>query len=363
MRRRPIPTLSLSFIDAILCGFGSVVLLFLILSHDAVSSRREASAELQRELDHLAADVLHRRGQVADLEAGLEATDAANDRLRTRAEAIAERVAGRRYDLAVLEKDNVAREADLARLKADLKASEEGKNRLEGGAQQRTPGGERVRAFPGEGDRQYLTGLKVGGERILILLDASASMLAERIVDIVRLRNLPKARARQAGKWQRALATVDWIATQIPANARFQIYRYGETAEAVVPSSDGQWLDAGDPAVLNGAVETAKTLTPGGGTSLYRGLEVITRLEPAPDNVFLITDGLPTIDREPGDAYKISGQRRLRYFNRAIKDLPEGIPVNVVLLPMEGDPMAASAYWRLAQLSRGSFLSPPEDWP
>jgi hypothetical protein len=30
---------------------------------------------------------------------------------------------------------------------------------------------------------------------------------------------------------------------------------------------------------------------------------------------------------------------------------------------MEGDPLAAAAYWRLAQLSRGSFLSPAEDWP
>jgi hypothetical protein len=37
--------------------------------------------------------------------------------------------------------------------------------------------------------------------------------------------------------------------------------------------------------------------------------------------------------------------------------------VNVILLPMEGDPMAASAFWRLAQLTRGSFLSPAEDWP
>jgi hypothetical protein len=30
---------------------------------------------------------------------------------------------------------------------------------------------------------------------------------------------------------------------------------------------------------------------------------------------------------------------------------------------MEGDPMAASAFWRLAQTTRGSLISPAEDWP
>ena len=34
--------------------------------------------------------------------------------------------------------------------------------------------GRQVRAFVGTGNRQYLTGLKLDGERVLILLDASA---------------------------------------------------------------------------------------------------------------------------------------------------------------------------------------------
>jgi hypothetical protein len=35
----------------------------------------------------------------------------------------------------------------------------------------------------------------------------------------------------------------------------------------------------------------------------------------------------------------------------------------VILLPMEGDPMAPGAYWTLARRSQGSFLSPSRDWP
>ena len=361
--RRPLQTLSLSFLDAICCGFGAVLLLFLILSHNSAAQRRETNATLQQEVEALERQVLGGREQAAELGADLERVSARRQRLLAQAKTMTENIAGRRYDLAQLETDRIARETHVNRLKADLKSRDEEFQRLEGGALQRAEEGDRLRAFPGQGDRQYLTGVKVGGQRILILFDTSASMLAERIVDIVRLRNLPVAEQRAAVKWRRALATLDWIATQIPLGSRFQIYSFNERAEPVVRDSAGRWLDAGDPAALNGAVDATKKIVPQGGTSLYHALKVISELNPRPDNVFLVTDGLPTIDRERGLRYTISGEQRLRFFNDALESLPRGIPVNVILLPMEGDPMAASAFWRLAQASRGSFISPAEDWP
>ena len=53
----------------------------------------------------------------------------------------------------------------------------------------------------------------------------------------------------------------------------------------------------------------------------------------------------------------------MKYYNQAIDRLPNGIPVNVILAPMEGDPFAASAFWQLAQATRGAFLAPSRDWP
>lgn len=363
MKRRPLTTLSLSFIDAICCGFGAIVLLFLILSHNSQAQRREATDAIQAQVSALERQVLSGREQAAALGASLKQAEKRREGLLAQAADLTENIAGQRYDLAKVEADSLARESHLNRLKTDLKSLEEESKRLEGGARQQAREGDRLRAFPGEGDRQYLTGLKVGGQRILILLDTSASMLAERIVDIVRLRNLPAQEQRRAAKWRRALATVDWISTQIPAGASFQIYGFGERAQPVTPGSGGRWLSAGDPAALNGAVEAAKKIVPTGGTSLFHALEVINSLEPRPDNVYLVTDGLPTIDREPGLRYKISGEQRLDFFDSALAALPKGIPVNVILLPVEGDPMAAAAFWRLAQASRGSLLSPAEDWP
>jgi len=363
MKRRPLTTVSLSFIDAILCGFGAIVLLFLILSHNSTTQRREATEALQAEVDALAKEVLSGREQTAALGARLDRATQRRQGMLAQSKDLSERIAGRRYDLAQLETSSIAREAHFNRLKSDLKSRDEELKRLEGGALQRDREGDRLRAFPGEGDRLYLTGMKVGGRRILILLDASASMLAERIVDIVRLRNLPEAEQRKSFKWRRALSTVDWIATQIPASSRFQIYAFNETARPVSGKAAAGWLDAGDPTALNGAVEAARRIVPRGGTSLYHAFNVIRQLDPKPDNVFLVTDGLPTMDRERGVSSTVTGEQRLRLFNDALAMLGRDVPVNVILLPIEGDPMAASAFWRVAQATRGSFLSPAEDWP
>jgi hypothetical protein len=59
----------------------------------------------------------------------------------------------------------------------------------------------------------------------------------------------------------------------------------------------------------------------------------------------------------------VSGRDRLRLFDRATRALPRGVPVNIFLYPMEGDPMAAPVFWKLAIATRGSFLTPSKDWP
>ena len=76
------------------------------------------------------------------------------------------------------------------------------------------------------------------------------------------------------------------------------------------------------------------------------------RLNPPPDNILLITDGLPTQGRTPPRGGTVSGKERLRLFERAVQALPRRAPVNTLLLPMEGDPMAAPAFWKLAMATR-----------
>ena len=81
-----------------------------------------------------------------------------------------------------------------------------------------------------------------------------------------------------------------------------------------------------------------------------------------PDNVILLTDGLPTMGKTAGRG-TVTPRQRLKLFDQAYKEVPKGTPFNVLLYPMEGDPKAASSFWQLAMATRGSFMSLSEDWP
>jgi len=363
MARRKIEVFSLSFLDVIACGFGAVVLFYTILSAQAGVQRQHRNDELQSEVNRLEEQVLEGYKNLVVLRNSLQGTDEA-----VPAEGMASRIIEEteklRQQLAEAEKETLSKREAIERLKQDLKSLDEGKRRLEAGTPSPGQPGTRIKGFIGSGDRQYLTGLKVGGQRILILVDVSASMMDESVVNVIRLRNMAEVRRMAAPKWRRAVATVDWITSQLPGKSQFQVYAFNTQARPLVTGSAGKWLAANDAAALNDALTALRKTVPQDGTSLENALAVAGTLSPRPDNILLITDGLPTQGATPPLVRKtIDGNGRLQLFERAIGKLPSGIPVNVILMPMEGDPMAPSAYWALARRTNGSFLSPARDWP
>jgi hypothetical protein len=222
--------------------------------------------------------------------------------------------------------------------------------------------GENVREFTGEGRRAYLTGLRLGEQRTLILLDTSASMLAETLVNVLRFRNLHDEAKRLAPKWQQAVKTVDWLTARFAPDTQFQIYLFGTTARPALPGSEGIWLNVSDTEATEKTIEVVNETLPEGGTSLLAAFSAIGHLNPRPDNVILITDGLPTQGGGSSGA-AVSGRDREKLFRDALGVIPDKIPINVILLPMEGDPAAAGSFWRLAQLTAGSMITPTPDWP
>jgi hypothetical protein len=267
----------------------------------------------------------------------------------------------RTEDLAELENVSLARIESLEKLKSDVEAREEELKRLK--AIEAEGEGSRIRSFTGEGDRQYLTGLKVGGKNILIAVDASASMLDDDIVNVLRRRNMSDDRKLKAPKWQRAVRTVEWLSAQMPLDASFQIYSFNEQPKALLEPTQGEWIELGEGRELEDAMKHLKTLIPEKGTSLENLALAMAELKPPPDNVYLIIDSLPTMGTRPPRGATVSGKARLDLFQDAVRRLPAQVPINVIMFPMEGDPMAAAAYWNLARTSGGSFLSPSRDWP
>ena len=362
-RRRSVNVFSLSFLDAMTCGLGAVILVYMIINAAVGLHSGKMTEDLRADADTVDREVLDAYKRLVELRTAVEETSDELVTTRGLTGRLLQAVERLRVELAMAEDTSLARRESIEKLKSDLKTLDAETKRLTATLPTDEPPGDKVRAFLGDGDRQYLTGLKVGGQRILLLVDASASMLDETIVNVIRLRHMPDDKKRAARKWRQATATVDWLTTQLPRDSLFQLYTFATEVRPVVPDSDRQWLDAGDREVLDDAVERLQEVVPGGGTSLYRALRSVRLLEPRPDNVILIADGLPTWGERPPSRSKISGKDRLKLFRRAVRELPNGIPVNTILLPMEGDPMAPAAYWTLALATGGSFMSPSEDWP
>jgi hypothetical protein len=188
-------------------------------------------------------------------------------------------------------------------------------------------------------------------------------MLDETLVNVIRMRNMPEYRRLQSEKWRRAVSTVDWLTAQIPAKSKFQVLAFNTRAWPAVKDSDGKWLDGSDAQALADVMKSLRRTVPQDGTSLENVFTAMNALSPAPDNVYLITDGLPTQGATPPTRKTIDGDGRMKLFEKAIVKYPAKVPLNVILMPMEGDPYASGAFWALARRTNGSFLMPSRDWP
>jgi Mg-chelatase subunit ChlD len=363
MARRKVNVFSLSFLDAMTCGFGAVVLFFMILNATFGKTSGRMTADLHGEVDRLEEEVLEGYQKLVVLRNSVRETEQENVLAAGLSRRLIETLTTVQEELATYEQSTLAEREHVNKLKSDLKTLEEEVKRLSAAAPAEETPGDRIRSFVGDGDRQYLTGLKVGGSRILVLVDTSASMLGDTVVNVVRRRNLPDHVKIRSEKWQQAVSTVDWITTQFPRDSRFQIYGFSTDARPLVPGTGGRWLDAGNREELEEAVQRLRGVVPAGGTSLHHAFSAISAMRPAPDNVFLLTDGLPTQGRKPPSRTTISAKDRAKLFEEAVRELRSSPPMNVILFPMEGDPMAASAFWKLALATGGSYISPSEDWP
>jgi hypothetical protein len=359
MARRQTTTFSMSFLDVISCGFGAVVLFYTIISAQAGLYRIKENTDLNAEAKQLEQEVLDGYKHLAELRNALDSTEDRKIRAAGLSREMQDKLKATEEELARFEHDTLARREALVRLKADLKSLEESTRRLKAAAPvdstSRTP----------VLDRQQLVTLSVSGKHVLILVDASASMLDETLVNIIRLRNMPPERRIASAKWQQAVNTIEWVAARLPQTAQFQVYAFDTAPRPLVEDSAGRWLNAGDSAQVEKALSALRETAPTGGSSLQNAFAVIKSLDPAPDSVILVTDGLPTQgDKPPLMRTLVTMEQREDLMQDAVKSLPPSPPpFNVVLLPMEGDPAAPIYFWRLARATGGSLLSPAKDWP
>lgn len=354
---------SMSFLDCMSCGFGAVILFFMIINSQVVHKSETPPENAQAETTKLEFEILNQRKNLVLARNTMEQLE---DEKATAEDQIAQIIAlieQLKKELDEYDSTTLAKIERIEKLQSDIEQLEEEKKRLL--AQQRENEGEgsRVRTFVGDGDRQYLTGLRVGGDRILILVDSSASMLDRKIVNIIRRRNMPEADQLRSLKWRQAVASVDWLSAQLPPDSKFQMYTFNTEAAPVLEGTENVWIDVGDGSQVDEAIRKLRRTIPANGTNMKSAYEVISSLNPPPDNVIILLDGLPTMDSPTAERGMVTGAERLRYHYNAIDVIPSGVPVNILMYPMEGDYQASIAYWLLAYQTGGSFMSISKDWP
>lgn len=335
------------------CGLGAIILVFMLVKHNVDNSVIETEL-LQNDLDRLQSQERELRGNIASVEAQISQTDSA--------------VQSESRQIANLESSIAAQRQKNAQSKLQVTQLEK--------AIEKTDVAEKEDVIENEnvGEQNYLMGLKVEGRKIAIMMDASASMTDESLIDIIRRKNSSDAVKRQGPKWKRSRNVVKWLLARLPRGSDVTVLAFNATTKSL---GGAGWQRGSDARALTRIYRDLDSLTPTGATNLQLGLNKLAPLHPS--DLYIITDGLPT-DGESnfrslnpfadcsalwGKSNTISGECRTKLFRQTIADSapPSGVKVNIVLLPIEGDPEAAPEYWAWTAATGGLLISPAESWP
>lgn len=345
-KRRETEIFSLSFMDCICCGFGAVLLIFILTTGQKVDFSQQSLEDLRLRVRQLELQITQEQAEL-DRASRSTVTEAQLQAIIARNAADERKVTEQKDQLALLLEQMARMRQEMERL-LDLQKS------LPKEDEQPVP-------IPEVDRRQYLTGVKLEGERVLFILRASGSMLGESIEEAVARLQEPDFKKREAPKWQRVVRSIDWMISQLAPEQSFQILLFNEETRPLVPGGD--WIRRDDKAAVRDALARLRQVVPQGSANLERAFSTVRFLPQLPDAIVLLTDGLPTdsdTSPNPGDA---DDEARIRYFRYAQRQLPTRIPVSTILYPMTGDPGAPALYWEMAGSTRGALVSPARSWP
>lgn len=350
-KRRETEVFSLAFLDCICCGFGAVILVFILtvsqktmVDKSDVDVARDRLQKVQRDTS-MTKEELDRLAQVlAAAQLELQDVNAKNtqDQLK---------LSDRKRELLLMLQQTGALKDALHSLLGEKKALP-------------TEDVAPPIPIPNIDRRQYLTGVKLNGEFVVFLVRASGSMLDDTIDAAAARLEDPDDKKRQAPKWQRVVHSLQWMLASMDPDTHFQIFFWSEDVAPILPNRGEEWFSTKDRKTMVEVLKRLDEIVPKGGANLEKAFTAIRFLPKLPDSVVLFTDGLPTLSESLPMEGDVDEGSRIRFFEIARKQLPPRIPVSTILFPMlTGDPGAPGLYWELANATHGALVSPSKSWP
>jgi outer membrane murein-binding lipoprotein Lpp len=334
------------------CGLGAMVLVFILVKYDVSDSNAEAN--------NLVAEVRLLESQQVRLQQTL-------DQLRNTSQTENEKIKKLKEKIVQIKQGLSKKESNLKNKKGELTAL---KNSI---ATRPIAHKDDLIEDDRGGEENYLIGLKVEGRRIVVLIDSSASMTDEKLLNIIRRKNSSTQNKKQGPKWLRTKKIVRWLLARTPKVSQLSVLAFNDSIHSLGKS---KWVTVNTDGILKDFYEKLDSIVPTGATNLHKGLQAVSRLNAT--DLYIITDGLPTTGESNyahlnpfsgcssllGNSKSISGECRVKLFRQTVKDASlADVKVNIILLPIEGDPSAVNEYWSWAASTGGLVISPAVTWP
>ena len=352
--RRKLEGFNIAFLDIMSCGLGAVILIFMLVKHNVEDFSALELESLQQDIQQLSQSQQNSQQTLADIEQ----------------EIISEktRQATHKKDIATMQSTLADKKNAVEKTAQAIETLKDEIKQIKVAEPQDVLENEEIY------EEEYLLGLRVEGSKIGILLDSSASMTDEKLIDIIKTKNASKAEKQKASKWVRTKKIVHWLLARLPQNSEVVVVIFNQQAQTLGTKG---WTLATNANDLNTILSDLNILVPEGGTNLQLGLQMMNKH--APSHLYIITDSLPTIGESRykslnpfkscnsllGKTNKITGACRVKLFQQTLSEsAPKpSVRVNVILLPMEGDPAAVNQYWHWASRTGGLVISPAYNWP
>ena len=237
-RRRRSEGFNLAFLDIMACGLGAIVLVFMLVKYNVSDSDAEAN--------NLIGEVQFLESQQVEMQQILE-------QLRNTSQSEAEKIANLKAKLAQIKKELSKKESSLANKKEQLTAL---KNDI---ATRPIAHKEDFIEDNRGGEENYLIGLKVEGRRIAVLIDSSASMTDEKLLNIIRRKNSSVQNKKQGPKWLRTKKTVRWLLARVPKASQLSVLSFNDSIHLLGKS---KWITVNTHSVLKDFYKKLDTIRP-----------------------------------------------------------------------------------------------------
>ncbi|NBB80655.1 MAG: hypothetical protein GVY36_14625 [Verrucomicrobia bacterium] len=359
-KRKSLEVFGLSFLDCICCGFGGVILLYVMTTMEDGETREGVVSPARAEVNRIEQRLEDGERMLAEIRNSLE--DEKTKLAEVEAEA-KQLDAQMKQDQAELSDKRNVSEAKLEhanKLQSDIDAVKQQISDLKN--RQSENAGGNLTEKKGNERRHYVTGLRLDGERSVVLLDCSASTVADSPEAFQQFyASASERELRTAPKRVRMLDSLDWLVATSQSE-RLQIILYDNEARFADAGTAGEWIERKAGAAVQSALDGAWRSAPNGGANLEAAVALANTLEPKPDNLYVIADGLPS-DFRGGRIYNNANYRN-QAFHRAVRTAAASRQaLHFILFPLTGDMYAAPRMWNAAEGTGGSFFTPAPDWP